>query len=175
MKRLVDIEQMDLARLEAAAARANATVPEDLEQRIESALAAAVLAEENVGLKASARSAHIDSAVAPAPLHADVAQASLETDARPASLAARPGGRKRLWLPLTGIAAAAAIALLLILPRTGQPQLKDTYDDPELAYAQIEETFKLISSKMADGVALAAESGKQAGKPAQIIDKINRK
>ena len=175
MKRLADIEQMDLVSLESAAARAKATVPEDLEQRIESALAAAALAEENVGLKASARSAHIDSAVAPAPLHADVAQASLETDARPASLAAWPGGRKRLWLPLTGIAAAAAIALLLILPRPGQSQLKDTYEDPELAYAQIEETFKLISSKMADGVALAAESGKQAGKPAQIIDKINRK
>ena len=166
MKRLVDIEQLDLVSLESAAARANATVPEDLEQRIEYALAAAALAEENVGLKASAR---------PAMLDADVAQASLETDARPASLAARPGGRKRLWLPLTGIAAAAAVALLLILPRTGQPQLKDTYDDPELAYAQVEETFKLISSKMADGVALAAESGKQAGKPAQIIDKINRK
>ena len=166
MKRLVDIEQLDLVSLESAAARANATVPEDLEQRIEYALAAAALAEENVGLKASAR---------PAMLDADVAQASLETDARPASLAARPGGRKRLWLPLTGIAAAAAVALLLILPRTGQPQLKDTYDDPELAYAQVEETFKLISSKMADGVALAAESGKQAGSPARIIDKINRK
>lgn len=175
MKRLVDIEQMDLARLEAAAARANATVPEDLEQRIESALAAAVLAEDKGGLETGARSAMLDADVAPAPLHADVAQVSPETDARPATLAVRPGGRKRLWLPLTGIAAAAAIALLLILPRPGQSQLKDTYDDPELAYAQIEETFKLISSKMADGVALAAESGKQAGKPAQIIDKINRK
>ena len=157
---------MDLVSLESAATRANATVPEDLEQRIESALAAVALAEENVGLKASAR---------PAMLDADVAQVSPETDARPATLAARPGGRRRLWLPLAGIVAAAAVALLLILPRTGQSQLKDTYDDPELAYAQIEETFKLISSKMADGVALAAERGEQAGKPAQIIDKINRK
>ena len=171
MKRLVDIEQMDLARLEAAAAKANATVPEDLEQRIEYALAAAALAGESAPEGAAARPAE------PNQGSTQAAMAGVRNDhsGHNANTHAASNGRKRLWLPLTGIAAAAAVALLLILPHAGQSQLKDTYEDPELAYAQIEETFKLISSKMADRVALAAESGKQAGKPAQIIDKINRK
>ncbi len=174
MKRLVDIEQMDLARLEAAAARANATVPEDLEQRIEYALAAAALTGDSAPAGAAARPAEPNQGSTQAAMAGSRNDHNGHSGNNANAHAAR-NGRKRLWLPLTGIAAAAAIALLLILPRPGQSQLKDTYDDPELAYAQIEETFKLISSKMADGVALAAESGKQAGKPAQIIDKINRK
>ena len=174
MKRLVDIEQMDLARLEAAAAKANATVPEDLEQRIECALAAAVLAGESAPEGAAARPAEPNQGSSQAAMAGSRNDHSGHSGNNANAHAAR-NGRRRLWLPLAGIAAAAAVALLLILPHAGQSQLKDTYEDPELAYAQIEETFKLISSKMADGVALAAESGKQAGKPAQIIDKINRK
>lgn len=157
MKRLVNIEQMDPSSLESAAAKGEVQVPEDLQERIESALAAAILADGSEKPDADAR------------------PASLEAGGAAAPLAGYSGGRRLRWLPLAGIAAAAAIALLLVLPRASDAPLRDTYDDPELAYAQVEETFKMISSKMAGGVALAAESGKQAGKPAQIIDKINRK
>lgn len=157
MKRLVNIEQMDPSSLEAAAAKGDVQVPEDLQERIESALAAAILADGSEKPDADAR------------------PASLEAGGAAEPLAGYRGGRRLRWLPLAGIAAAAAIALLLVLPRASDASLRDTYDDPELAYAQVEETFKMISSKMAGGVALAAESGKQAGKPAQIIDKINRK
>ena len=156
MKRLVNIEQMDPSSLESAAAKGDVQVPEDLQERIESALAAAILADGSEKPDVDARPASPKAGGAAAPL------------------AGSRGGRRLSWLPLAGIAAAAAIALLM-LPRASETQLRDTYDDPELAYAQVEETFKMISSKMAGGVALAAESGKQAGKPAQIIDKINRK
>ena len=181
MKRLVNIEQMDPSSLESAAAKGDVQVPEDLQERIESALAAAILADGSEGDKAEARPAGLDAdaqaAVSArlADLKAEARPASLEAGGAAAPLAGYRGGRRLRWLPLAGIAAAAAIALLLMLPRASDAPLRDTYDDPELAYAQVEETFKMISSKMAGGVALAAESGKQAGKPAQIIDKINRK
>ena len=214
MKHLVNIEQMDLNSLESAAVKSDVQVPEDLQERIERALAAAILADENEGVEAGSRPAGLEAGAAA--LEADARLADLETrpaglkadalptgqrplfnneqagagaqhggvDARPEGLKADDsptplagprGGRKLSWLPIAGIAAAAAaIALLIMLPRLSEAPLRDTYDDPELAYAQVEETFKMISSKMAGGVALAAESGKQAGKPAQIIDKINR-
>ena len=157
MKRYSDIEQLDLAQLESAAAGEDVKVPEDLAERVESAMAAAILAGGNEVLETDTRPAKLEAGGGPAPM---------STSRR---------GRKRIWLPLAGIAAAAAMALLLILPHSGDARLQDTYDDPKQAYAQVEETFRMISSKMAGGVALAAESGRQAGRPAQIIDKINRK
>lgn len=65
-----------------------------------------------------------------------------------ASIARESQPRKR-WLPYTAIAAAAAIAALLALPRRlGEPELKDTFDDPYLAYAQLEQVFQTISDKI---------------------------
>ena len=74
--------------------------------------------------------------------------------------------RRPLWRPyaLLGMFAAACIGVILAIPRNP----KDTYEDPLLAYAKVEETFALISSKLDRGV----ESVRQAEEPLETIDRI---
>lgn len=86
----------------------------------------------------------------------------------------KPGGKLR-WLPYAAIAAAAATAAVVAIPLGGRHSPKDTFDDPYLAYAQVEATFQKISDKMALGVGMAEEAGDTAGKPIEIIRKINGK
>lgn len=50
---------------------------------------------------------------------------------------------------------AACMSLILLIP--SQP--KDTFSDPELAYAEMEKTFSYISSKVDRGMEIASESG----------------
>lgn len=79
------------------------------------------------------------------------------------------------WLPYTALAAAAAVAALLVLPRLGEPELKDTFDDPYLAYAQLEEVFQTISDKMSTGVNEAQEANSTMGRPIEIMNKITER
>lgn len=79
------------------------------------------------------------------------------------------------WLPYTALAAAAAVAALLVLPRLGEPELKDTFDDPYLAYAQLEEVFQTISDKMSNGVNEAQEANSTMGRPIEIMNKITER
>lgn len=51
-------------------------------------------------------------------------------------------------------AAAACLMMFFMTPR--QPE--DTFDDPKLAYAELEKTFSYISSKMDKGMEIAAEA-----------------
>lgn len=76
--------------------------------------------------------------------------------------------------PYAVLAVAAGLAAVTIIPKNSEAVLKDTFDDPYLAYAQVEETFKRISDKMAVGVDLAAKAGETAEMPAQIINKISK-
>ena len=87
---------------------------------------------------------------------------------------AEESARKRSPLPYIAVAAAAAVAAIVAIPHRG-PAIKDTYSDPYLAYAKVEETFNTISNKMAAGISLAGEAADAAGKPAEIINKINSK
>ena len=143
MKRIEDIEILDDAQLEAAALNEGAPVPEGLQERLETVLAAKVL----VGTKA----------------------------AGPATEPASPKAKVIRPLAWTALAAAAATAVLIALPLIGRPPLEDTFDDPYLAYAQVESAFRTISDKMVEGIDLAAEAGQAASRPMEIIDKINRK
>ena len=89
---------------------------------------------------------------------------------------AQPQKKKTVrWLPYTAIAAAAAVAALLVLPRLGEPELKDTFDDPYLAYAQLEEVFQTISDKMSNGVNEAQEANSTMGRPIEIMNKITER
>ena len=104
---------------------------------------------------------------APADLAASVKDAVAA--AAMAEASSRPAHRS-LWRPYTLLAvfAAACIGVILAIPRNP----KDTYDDPLLAYAKVEETFALISSKLDRGV----ESVRQAEEPLETIDRrINNK
>ena len=100
---------------------------------------------------------------APADLAASVKDAVAA--AAMAEASSRPAHRP-LWRPYTLLAvfAAACIGVILAIPRNP----KDTYDDPLLAYAKVEETFALISSKLDRGV----ESVRQAEEPLETIDRI---
>ncbi|MBQ9878135.1 MAG: hypothetical protein IJM29_04430 [Bacteroidales bacterium] len=71
-----------------------------------------------------------------------------------------------LWRPyaLLAVFAAACIGVFFAIPRTP----KDTYDDPLIAYAKVEETFALISSKLDRGV----ESVRQVEEPLETVNRI---
>ena len=74
--------------------------------------------------------------------------------------------RRPLWRPyaLLAVFAAACIGVFFAIPRTP----KDTYDDPLIAYAKVEETFALISSKLDRGV----ESVRQVEEPLETVNRI---
>lgn len=130
MKKIENIEKMGTEELEAAALKENIHVPEGLEDRIKSRLAAESVMDGSA--------------------------------------------RKHSPLPYIAAAAAAAVAAFLAIPH-GDPALKDTYTDPYLAYAKVEETFNTISNKMAAGLSLAEKASDAAAKPQEIINRINSK
>ncbi len=76
------------------------------------------------------------------------------------------------WIPYAALAVAAGLAAVAVIPHNGTSKLQDTFDDPYLAYAQVEATFQIISDKMALGVDLAAKAGETAEMPKEIINKI---
>ena len=90
--------------------------------------------------------------------------------AREIAEAARP--RPARWIPYASLAVAAAAAAVIALPQRGP---KDTFDDPRLAYAEVEKAFRTISDKMSTGVDIAREAGASAELPQNIINKIQTK
>ena len=73
-------------------------------------------------------------------------------------------GRTFRWALPTGI--AAAVAVLLAVGLTWNPEPKDTFDDPYLAYTEVERVFSKISGTVAYGAAKISESE-------ETFDKIN--
>ena len=88
-------------------------------------------------------------------------------------LGRKSAGRLLYLGAIPTLAVAAAVAVVVLLHSPSMP--KDTFDDPLLAYAQVEETFQYISNKMSGGVDIVREAGPIAGKPETIIRKINSK
>ena len=74
---------------------------------------------------------------------------------------------------VASLLAAAALAAVLVLPRWGNRQPQDTFDDPYLAYAEVERVFQCISEKMATGVDIAREAKPVAEKTINVLEKIN--
>lgn len=69
-------------------------------------------------------------------------------------------------------AAMAAVLMLLVLGRPGTPA--DSFDDPLLAYAEVQKSFSLISEKMSKTTELVLEASSEMNKPKEIIDKITK-
>lgn len=133
MKTLEEIEQLSLEELEQQATRTAPPVPEGLQTRLRTALAAESILQE-------------------------------------ASAQQRRAGR---WIPYASLAAvAAAAALVVTLPGRGP---RDTFDDPYLAYAEVEKAFQIISDKMNGGMAIAREAGSAADIPQNVLNKIQSK
>ena len=66
----------------------------------------------------------------------------------------------------------AAAAALVLVPHGGP---KDTFDDPYLAYAEVEKAFQTISEKMSAGVEIAREARTVSETTQNILDKIQSK
>ena len=81
--------------------------------------------------------------------------------------------RKRI-LQFSGIAAAAVVvfALVLLKPGVEKDTLQDTFEDPYLAYAQVEEAFRQISRKMTVGVEMIADAKPLAERPMEILNNV---
>jgi len=145
MKQIEDIERMTPEELEAASE--GISVPAGLQERIRESLAASELSRPEV-----------------------CGQSSQEAD----TPVLRNRRISRFWIPFASLAAAAAVAAVLLVPRLNRAPI-DTYSDPYLAYAQVEATFRLISDKMSAGVELAGEANTTAQKPLQLLQKITEK
>ena len=83
-----------------------------------------------------------------------------------------PEGRR--VLRLGGIAAAVALALLIFNPWRVDDQLQDTFEDPRMAYAQLEKAFAEISNKMSMGVEMVSQAKPLAEKPMEILEKTTQ-
>ena len=94
------------------------------------------------------------------------------------SLAAEGGrgskaGRLAVRSVVSMLAVAAVVAAVLLIRKPAE--LKDSFDDPMLAYAQVEQTFQYISRKMSGGIDMVRDAGPVAVRPEEIIKKINSK
>ena len=87
------------------------------------------------------------------------------------TLAARELAESAHPHPALRLAPVAAAAIVL-LPQRGP---KDSFDDPLLAYAEVEKAFQTISDKMSAGVDLAREAGSAAELPKTILNKTQSK
>ena len=88
---------------------------------------------------------------------------------------ARTGSRRhaRFLAPsLAAVAAAVALALALVL---APGRLRDTYDDPMLAYAEIEKAFSYISSQVDRGMDMVAEAGPVIENTGDVLRTINKR
>ena len=72
---------------------------------------------------------------------------------------------RRRWILPSGIAAAVAVLVVAGLALTRNPEPKDTFDDPYLAYAEVEKVFSRISGTVAYGAEKVSESQ-------QTLDKL---
>ena len=78
-----------------------------------------------------------------------------ELSGRVSATLARQRSRSRArW----AVPAAAAAAVLIGIGLTREPQPKDTFDDPYLAYAEVERVFSKISGAVAYGAEKVNES-----------------
>ena len=105
---------------------------------------------------------------APEDLKAKVATKLVAFECREQAKRARL--RLRCAFAAASLAAAFALAALVIFPQTP----KDTYDDPELARAELEKTFAYISGKIDKGLDLAEESVPIVEKPFEMISRIKK-
>ncbi len=74
--------------------------------------------------------------------------------------------QRRRWVLPTGIAAAVATLVAVGLTLTRNPEPMDTFDDPYLAYAEVEKVFAKISGTVAYGAEKVSQSE-------QTLDKLS--
>lgn len=153
MKSIEDIERMSLDELERIADDKSVKVPESLRENVESALMARAILDEGMGKEALQ----------------DFSGATSGRNEEAGAEGTLP--RIRCLRPVHKIAfaisaAAACVAITLAVPR----RPKDTFDDPLLAYAELEKTFSYISTKMGKGMEIASEARPALEKTERIFN-----
>ena len=122
---------------------------------------------ENLSLEELEQKAAENAAPVPDGLERRLRQALV---ARELAEAAKP--RPARWIPYASLAAvAAAAAALVMLPQRGP---KDTFDDPLLAYAEVEKAFQTISDKMAVGMDIVRDAETTASMPYNNLNKTQK-
>ena len=80
----------------------------------------------------------------------------------------KPARAARYGFWAAAAVAAACLAVILAPPRAPQ----DSFDDPLMAYAELEKTFEYISSKMDRGLEIAAKADPAINTTTQAITKL---
>lgn len=96
----------------------------------------------------------------------------LDEDIRTALTAAEInsfGIRSRRGVAVYAAFAAALACLVIALALPGRPE--DTFDDPALAYAEVEKALVLISSKAGEGLGMAAQAEKEMDRTMEIFNR----
>lgn len=112
MKRIDDIEKMNLEELEQVSVDSPAEVPGGFEEKIRNGLLAAAADED------------------------------LRKEKRPV----------RRIVSFSALVSGLAVAACLLVWFAFPDQPKDTFDDPRMAYAELERTLSYVSAKMEQGV-----------------------
>ena len=96
-------------------------------------------------------------------LKAAVLAAALTEQAEPQSRNKVAGGGAFRWVfpALAAAAAAAAVVLLPVRP-------EDTFDDPQLAYAEVEKAFAYMTRVIGEGSDIAS----RAGAPVEVLKDV---
>ena len=84
---------------------------------------------------------------------------------------------RKLWQIVTGVAAMLLIALFVIHYTNDKPNWKDTYTDPDQAYATAVQTLHFVAGKYREGLAQLKPVSKlnQAVKPmSKSLDLLNK-
>lgn len=152
MKRIEDIEKMEISDLEKVAMDEKVAVPEGVGEDIDALLSSLELSEKILGLSEA-------TAVSEKDRQSDHTVV-LVRHSRPAT-----------WLRVSGIAAAVSLLVgigLSIAPR--EKELVDTFDDPALAYAQIEKAMLKIGGGLKDGISSVQRGNECIETPIEIIN-----
>lgn len=152
MKRIEDIEKMEISDLEKVAMDEKVAVPEGVGEDIDALLSSLELSEKILGLSEA-------TAVSEKDRQSDHTVAMVR-HSRPAT-----------WLRVSGIAAAVSLLVgigLSIAPR--EKELVDTFDDPALAYAQIEKAMLKIGGGLKDGISSVQRGNECIETPIEIIN-----
>lgn len=82
-----------------------------------------------------------------------------------------------MWQMVTGVAASVILVMLAVNYYTGKNQWKDTYSDPQQAYAEASKTLEFVAAKYNKGLAslTPVRKLKEAAAPLQTgISKLNK-
>ena len=162
MKRIEDIEKLTLQELEAISDDTSIKVPEDLSKSLAELLGAAELVEK----PAKHRLAKLFGAYEAEKEVSEAKESAKESEKKPA----KPRRPLLRWAIAAAVAAALALGIYFSIPKSP----RDTFSDPYLAYAEVQQAFELISQKSNKAAEIAGKAVPVMEKTEEIIRNLNK-